>query len=61
MKIKTRVAYGEGKDGTIYKLCDTVAEALKYNMMVKDFENGLIQLNPQLKITFKVEDKKDGE
>lgn len=58
MKIKTRVAYGEGKKG-IYKLCDTVTEALKANMLVKDYEKELIRINPQLKITFKIENRED--
>lgn len=52
---KTRVAYGEGKNG-VCRLCDTVAEALKANMMVRDYEKELIKQNPQLKITIKIED-----
>lgn len=56
MKTKTRIAYGTGKDGTEYRLCDTVAEALKANMMVRDYEKELVRVNPQLKIVFKVEE-----
>ena len=57
MKIKTRIAYGEGKDGKVYKLCDTIKEALKANMMFRDYEKELIKANPQLKITIKLEYK----
>ena len=53
--MKTRIAYGEGKDGKMYKLCDTIEEALKANMMYRDYEAELIKMNPQLKITFKIE------
>lgn len=54
-RLKTRRAYGKGKNGNIYDLGDTVEQALKANMMVKDFEKELIKLNPQLEITFKIE------
>lgn len=53
--IKTRVAYGVHANGNMYRLCDTVTEALKANMHVKDYEKELIRINPQLKITFKIE------
>ncbi len=56
-KLKTRIAYGEHSNGSIYRLCDTVEEALKANMMVRDYEKELIKANPQLKITFRVEEK----
>ncbi|EIW19894.1 MULTISPECIES: hypothetical protein [Pelosinus] len=52
---KTRVAYGVHANGNTYRLEDTVESALKANMMVRDYEKKLIELNPQLKITFKVE------
>jgi hypothetical protein len=55
--MKTRVAYGEHSNGNIYNLGDTVDGALKANMMVKDYEKELVKLNPQLKITFKIEEK----
>lgn len=54
---KTRIAYGEHADGKIYVLGDTIDAALKANMMYKDYEKQLIEANPQLKITFKVERK----
>lgn len=53
--LKTRVAYGKGKDGKIYILGDTLEAALKANMMVRDYENELIRMNPQLEITIKIE------
>ena len=53
--LKTRVAYGTHENGNMYRLCDTVNEALKANMMVRDYEKQLVNLNPQLKITFKIE------
>lgn len=56
-KLKTRIAYGEHSNGNIYNLGDTVEEALKANMMVRDYEKELIKLNPQLKITFKIEER----
>jgi hypothetical protein len=55
--IKTRKAYGEHSNGNTYYLGDTVDAALKANMMVRDYEKELVKLNPQLKITFKVEEK----
>ena len=54
MKSKTRIAYAEGENG-MYKLCDTIEEALKANMMFRDYEKQLIKLNPQLKIIIKIE------
>ena len=57
MKLKTRRAYGKGKNGDLYDLGDTVEQALKANMMVRDFEKELIRMNPQLEITFKIEEK----
>ncbi len=56
-KMKTRIAYGEHANGNIYNLGDTVEGALKANMMVKDYEKELVRINPQLKITFRVEEK----
>lgn len=53
--LKTRRAYGKGKNGNIYDLGDTVEQALKANMMVRDYEKELIRINPQLEITFKIE------
>lgn len=56
--IKTRVAYARHiETGEMVALCDTIDEALKANMMVRDFEKRLIELNPQLEITFKVEER----
>jgi len=54
---KTRIAYGEHASGKIYVLGDTIEAALKANMMYKDYEKQLVEANPQLKITFKVERK----
>ena len=56
-KTKTRIAYGEHANGNIYNLGDTVDGALKANMMVKDYEKELVKLNPQLKISFKIEER----
>lgn len=54
---KTRVAYAIPKDKSTeqYRLCDTVDEALKANMLVKDYEKQLIESNPQLDITIVIE------
>lgn len=53
---KTRRAYGyHRKAGKLFDLGDTVEGALKANMMVKDYEKSLIEANPQLDITFKIE------
>ena len=53
---KTRIAYGTDRETkTVYRLCDTIEEALKTNMMYRDFEKQLIKANPQLDITFKIE------
>jgi hypothetical protein len=53
--MKTRMAYGKHSNGTIYNLGDTVNQALQAGMTVHDFEKQLVKINPQLKITFKVE------
>lgn len=54
--MKTRIAYGYHKEsGKMFELGDTVKNALDANMMVKDYEKHLIQANPQLEITFKIE------
>ena len=56
--LKTRRAYGYHREtGKLYDLGDTVKNALKANMMVKDYEKSLAEANPQLDVTFKVEDK----
>lgn len=55
--IKTRVAYGTHKNGNTYCLGDTVADALKANMMVRDYEKELRRINPQLEITVRIEEK----
>lgn len=53
---KTRIAYGVLKStGKLVMSEDTVKEALKANMMLKDYEKSLVELNPQLEITFKIE------
>lgn len=58
MREKTRIAYGTLKStGKLIMTQDTIAEALKANMMVRDYEKELVRLNPQLDITFKVESK----
>ena len=57
MKLKTRRAYGKGKNGNIYDLGDTIDAALKANMMVRDYEKELVRTNPELEITFKIETK----
>jgi len=54
---KTRKAYGIDVHGNICLLGDTVANALKENMMVTEYEKRLIELNPHLKIEIRVEDK----
>lgn len=57
-KNKTRVAYAtlKGVSNTnVFRLCDTVEEALKANMHVRDYEKQLVEVNPKLNITFKVE------
>ena len=53
--MKTRIAYGKHSNGNLYDLGDTVEQALKANMMVRDFEKELIKINPQLEITFRIE------
>lgn len=57
MKTKTRMAYGTLKStGELVMTEDTVKEALKANMMVRDYESELINLNPQLEITIRIEE-----
>jgi hypothetical protein len=56
-KIKTRRAYGKHANGNTYDLGDTIEQALKANMMYRDYEKQLIALNPQLEITIKIEPK----
>lgn len=55
MRKKTRHAYGTHANGNRYDLGDTVAGALKANMMVKDYENELRANNPQLRIEIVIE------
>lgn len=55
--MKTRIAYGQDKNGKVYDLGDTVEAALKANTMVRDYEKALIKANPQLEITIKVQHK----
>ena len=56
MKRKTRIAYGYHKEtGQLFNLGDTIEQALKANMMYRDYEKELVKLNPQLEITFKIE------
>lgn len=53
---KTRIAYGYHKEtGKLFNLGDTIKQALKANMMYREYEKALIEANPQLEITFKVE------
>lgn len=53
---KTRIAYGIHKgSGKLYDLGDTVDAALKANMMVRDYEQKLRELNPNLEIIIKIE------
>lgn len=53
---KSRFAYGMHRESQkLYDLGDTVQQALDANMMVHDYEKKLIEANPQLDITFKVE------
>ena len=54
---KTRKAYGTHKNGKTFFLGDTVADALKANMMVSEYEKELVKINPQLDIEFRVEYK----
>jgi hypothetical protein len=56
--MKTRIAYAVLKStGKLVMTEDTVNEALRANMMVRDYEKELVRLNPQLDITFKIEGK----
>jgi hypothetical protein len=52
---KTRKAYGTGASGITIYLGDMVQEALKANMMVRDYEKALMAANPQLKIEIRIE------
>lgn len=53
---KIRVAYGTHKEnGNAYLLGDTMKMALGANMMVRDYEKRLIELNPQLDIEIRIE------
>lgn len=55
MMKKTRMAFMTLKStGKLIATEDTVAEALRVNMMVRDYEAELVKLNPQLDIEFKV-------
>lgn len=58
-KLKTRTVYGKDiRSGMEYLLCsDSVAESLRLNMLVKDYEKILARLNPQLEITVKITEK----
>jgi hypothetical protein len=56
--MKTRIAYGTLKStGKLVVEEDTVKEALKSNMMVRDYEKELVNLNPQIEFAFKVENR----
>ena len=55
--LKTRKAYGTHSNGNVYYLGDTVLDALKANMMVKDYETELIKINPQLEIVIRIEEQ----
>jgi len=58
MKLLTRKAFGYHRaTGKLFDLGDTVEQALKANMLCKDFEKELVKINPQLEITFKVVNK----
>lgn len=53
---KTRIAYGRHKEtGELFMLGDTIEAALKANMMFREYEKQLINANPQLEITVKIE------
>ena len=53
--MKTRIATGYNREsGVSFDLGDTVEDALRANMMVRDYEKLLIKNNPQLEITFKI-------
>jgi len=55
-KTKTRIAYGYHKEsGKTFNLGDTIEAALKANMMYREYEKALVKANPQLEITFKIE------
>lgn len=55
-KLKTRKAYGTHREtGKVFYLGDTVEKALAANMMVRDFERGLMASNPQLDIEIRIE------
>ena len=58
-QLKTRRAYGIHKTtGKNFDLGDTIDNALKANMLRTDYEKALIAANPQLEITFKIEEKR---
>ena len=52
--IKTRVLYAY-LNGNLMHRIDTVAEALKCNMMARDLEQLFILQNPELTVEIKVE------
>ena len=53
---KTRMAYGYLKTtGELIASWDLLNEALKVNMMIRDFEKKLIAANPQLEFKIIVE------
>jgi hypothetical protein len=57
-RMKTRIAYGyHKKSGKTLYLGDTIEAALKANMTYKEYEKQLIEANPQLEITIKIERK----
>lgn len=54
--MKTRHAYGFHQEtGKMFDLGDTIENALKAKMMVRDYERELIKVNPQLKIDIRIE------
>lgn len=56
MSKKTRVLYGYLRSsGKLVVRFDLVEEALKFNMMVRDYEEEFIKVNPQLDVKVKVE------
>lgn len=56
--MKSRIAYGvHKKSGKLYRLGDTIEGALKANMMFRDYEKKLKELNPQLEIKVRIETK----
>lgn len=58
MKVKTRRAYGTHREsGKIFDLGDTIEAALRANMLRTEYEKALIKANPQLDISFRIEEK----